>query len=249
MSFVNTWGGDSYLDVVKDVVDSGDLKDFKSRKEYKTILEHASIQEASCYYDLIMNRVRDGETIDNELIDKFKENDKLGDGETIKCEYFGEIGRSTLKYIALAYQMKDLVGEKKNLKVLEIGGGYGGQIKILCDLLDVSSVYMIDIPIVLSLQKKYLEHHVIDVNTVDPDKVESIYDQEFDLVVSNHAICELHRDLQDTYLPLVKNSKNGYILYHHSETWGGSYSMKDFCEKIDRPPTGRDFWDSPTIEW
>ena len=249
MSFVNTWGGDSYLDVVKDVVDSGDLKDFKSRKEYKTILEHASIQEASCYYDLIMNRVRDGETIDNELIDKFKENDKLGDGETIKCEYFGEIGRSTLKYIALAYQMKDLVGEKKNLKVLEIGGGYGGQIKILCDLLDVSSVYMIDIPIVLSLQKKYLEHHGIDVNTVDPDKVESIYDQEFDLVVSNHAICELHRDLQDTYLPLVKNSKNGYILYHHSETWGGSYSMKDFCEKIDRPPTGRDFWDSPTIEW
>ena len=249
MSFVNTWGGDSYLDVVKDVVDSGDLKDFKSRKEYKTILEHASIQEASCYYDLIMNRVRDGETIDNELIDKFKENDKLGDGETIKCEYFGEIGRSTLKYIALAYQMKDLVGEKKNLKVLEIGGGYGGQIKILCDLLDVSSVYMIDIPIVLSLQKKYLEYHGIHANIIEPDKVESIYKQEFDLVVSNHAICELHRDLQDTYLPLVKNSKNGYILYHHSETWGGSYSMKDFCEKIDRPPTGRDFWDSPTIEW
>ena len=249
MSFVNTWGGDSYLDVVKDVVDSGDLKDFKSRKEYKTILEHASIQEASCYYDLIMNRVRDGETIDNELIDKFKENDKLGDGETIKCEYFGEIGRSTLKYIALAYQMKDLVGEKKNLKVLEIGGGYGGQIKILCDLLDVSSVYMIDIPIVLSLQKKYLEYHGIHANIIEPDKVESVYEQEFDLVVSNHAICELHRDLQDTYLPLVKNSKNGYILYHHSETWGGSYSMKDFCEKIDRPPTGRDFWDSPTIEW
>ena len=249
MSFVNTWGGDSYLDVVKDVVDSGDLKDFKSRKEYKTILEHASIQEASCYYDLIMNRVRDGETIDNELIDKFKENDKLGDGETIKCEYFGEIGRSTLKYIALAYQMKDLVGEKKNLKVLEIGGGYGGQIKILCDLLDVSSVYMIDIPIVLSLQKKYLEYHGIHANIIEPDKVESIYEQEFDLAVSNHAICELHRDLQDTYLPLVKNSKNGYILYHHSETWGGSYSMKDFCEKIDRPPTGRDFWDSPTIEW
>ena len=249
MSFVNTWGGDSYLDVVKDVVDSGDLKDFKSRKEYKTILEHASIQEASCYYDLIMNRVRDGETIDNELIDKFKENDKLGDGETIKCEYFGEIGRSTLKYIALAYQMKDLVGEKKNLKVLEIGGGYGGQIKILCDLLDVSSVYMIDIPIVLSLQKKYLEYHGIHANIIEPDRVESIYKQEFDLVVSNHAICELHRDLQDTYLPLVKNSKNGYILYHHSETWGGSYSMKDFCEKIDRPPTGRDFWDSPTIEW
>ncbi len=249
MSFVNTWGGDSYLETVKDVVDSGDLNDFKSRKEYKTILEHASVQEATLYYNLIMDRIKNGEVIDNNLIDKFKQNDKLGNGETVTCEYFGEVGRSTLKYIALAYQIRDLVGEKKQLKVLEIGGGYGGQIKILCDLLDISDVFMIDIPIVLSLQKKYLEYHGIHANIIEPDKVESIYEQEFDLVVSNHAICELHRDLQDTYLPLVKNSKNGYILYHHSETWGGSYSMKDFCEKIDRPPTGRDFWDSPTIEW
>jgi putative sugar O-methyltransferase len=249
MSFVNTWGGETYIETVKDVVDSDNLSDFKSRKEYKTILEHASQQEASFYYTLIMDRIKNGEVINNELINKFKENDKLGNGETINCEYFGEIGRSTLKYIALAYQIRDLVGEKKNLKLLEIGGGYGGQVKILCDLLDVSEVFMIDIPVVLSLQKKYLQHHGIEVNTVDPDKVESLYDKEFDLVVSNHAICELHRDLQDTYIPLVKNSKNGYILYHHSETWGGSYSMKDFCDKIDRPPTGRDFWDSPSIEW
>ena len=94
MSFVNTWGGDSYLETVKDVVDSGDLNDFKSRKEYKTILEHASVQEATFYYNLIIDRIKNGEVIDNDLIDKFKQNDKLGNGETVTCEYFGEIGSS-----------------------------------------------------------------------------------------------------------------------------------------------------------
>ena len=249
MDFVNTWGGEEYINLVRQVVNDDDLSYFKSNRDYKGILEHCGYNEALYYYDLLMQRIKNGEIIDNKLIDKFKENDKLGAGDTIECEYFGKIGRSTLKYAVIAYQLKDLVNHTKDLKVLEIGGGYGGQMKLMCDILDISEIFMIDIPVVLELQKKYLNYHKIKANTVHPYKVESLYNTEFDLVVSNHAVCELEKTIQDSYIPLINSSQHGYILYHNEESWNGSYSIQEFCSNINQTPTGDYFCESPIISW
>jgi len=245
MSYIKNWEGDGdYLEAVQKAVKDG-LGEFKSDPRYRGILEHVSLSEFNGCCGLLRDK-----NISDELLEKFKENDTIGGGEKRERELFkGSIGTGTVKYMAIAHQIKELVKNKKNIKVLEIGGGYGGQIKILSDLIDISEVYMVDIPIVLELQEKYLSHHAIQITKICPDEVQPWYDFKFDLVISNHAICELHHDLQDTYLPLVRNSESGYILYHDIDSWGGSYSMDEFTEKIDKKYNGGRYHDSPIIEW
>ena len=58
----------------------------------------------------------------------------------------------------------------------------------------------------------------------------------FDLIISNHAICELECKYQDSYIPLINNSNYGYITYDNSNDNGkiknyGGYILKDFINK------------------
>lgn len=246
MNYVNNWEGDGdYLEAVQRAINGDGLGEFKLDPGYRGILEHVSIGE----FIECCNNLRN-KNISDELLEKFKENDDIGGANLQVTNLFkGLIGRGTVKYMNIAYQIRELVKNKKNIRVLEIGGGYGGQIKILSDLIDISEVYMIDIPAVLELQEKYLSHHAIQITKICPDEVQQWYDFKFDLVISNHAICELHRDLQDSYLPLVQNGESGYILYHDIDSWNGSYSLDEFTTKIDKKYSGSLHNDSPIIKW
>ena len=246
MNYINSWEGDGgYLEAIQKAVNEDGLGEFKSDPRYRGILEHVSIEEFIECCDILRNT-----KIDEDLLKKFKENDTIGGGVRRNTNLFkGLIGSGTVKYMAVAYQIRELVKNKKNIRVLEIGGGYGGQIKILADLIDISEVYMIDIPVVLELQEKYLSYHAIQITKICPDEVQQWYDFKFDLVISNHAVCELHRDLQDSYLPLVRNGESGYILYHDIDSWNGSYSLDEFTTKIDKKYSGSLHHDSPIIKW
>ena len=55
---------------------------------------------------------------------------------------------------------------------------------------------------------------------------------KFDLVISNHALCELPKYIQDDYIPLINNSDHGYITYDYQITdneikYYGDYILND----------------------
>lgn len=93
-----------------------------------------------------------------------------------------------------------LVGSLDNLRIIEIGGGYGGQCKIIMDNYKVSCYHIIDLPEVCELQRKNCLAECFTEPT----------GEQYDLVISNYAISEIPDN--KLYIDeVLKKSKRGYI--------------------------------------
>lgn len=180
---------------------------FKTIPEYTQILEHTSIEFGQDYYNLIK---RDNPILlENLYTDKFKTNDKLG-GSIIHDFNGLKIAPSTLRYIKVLSDLIKLFGSLDGFKIAEIGGGYGGQCKIINDYFKIKDYHIVDIPEANALTEKYLKK--LDVKNVRFSTSDKLNIEEYDLVISNYAYTELSRELQDNYKKhIIDGSKRGYI--------------------------------------
>ena len=196
----------TYLkDVKKFLEDYSSFKNFKRFKNYNKILEHLSFETGKKYLDLINKR-------DKSFISKgviLHEMDKLGN--PIKYMYDEmNFSPTTLRYIKVSQDIKLLFGGKFN-RIVEIGGGYGGQLIANDIYLKIDYYTVIDLDDVNMLIKKYvnsflttLTYNAISLNQY---KVENI-----DLVISNYAFSELSKSIQIYYLEKVlKYASRGYL--------------------------------------
>jgi hypothetical protein len=93
-------------------------------------------------------------------------------------------------------------------KIVEIGGGYGGQCQIIQTAFEVQCYEIVDLPEVWTLQKKYLSKFNVLVSKLPENP---IY-WEWDLCISNYALSEIKEPLQRNYVKgICKNSTNGYV--------------------------------------
>ena len=180
---------------------------FKTLPQYKDILEHTSPQMGIEYLSIIE---RDNPILlDYGNIEKFKENDIYGGSD--KWMYSDIlISPSTLRYIKVLSDLIKIFGNLNGFKIAEIGGGYGGQCKIINDYFNIKNYHIVDLPEVNLLTKKYLGK--LNINNVRFSTSKDLIPEDYDLVISNYAYTELDRELQDIYkLNIIDNSKNGYL--------------------------------------
>lgn len=183
---------------------------FKQNENIKVVLEHCSKEIGQNYKDLIFEN-------NPHLLHNFKsflENDKYGNPTK---ENFGEItcSPSTLQYIGVLSNLIDKF-ELIGAKIIEIGGGYGGQCKIINDYYDLNEYHIVDLAEVGMLQNKYLNKFggsgysskpLFEVFTPF-----SYRKQEYDLFISNYALSELTSSQQIDYIVnIALNCKHGYI--------------------------------------
>lgn len=194
-------------------MDENLFNNFKSSPEYNQILEHVPYDLGLEYYQKIINF-----NFDDTYFCKFMENDIIGN--TTKMTYGDRImSPTTLRYIYTAYDINTKINVE-NLDIVEIGGGYGGQCKIMYDMQSLfgrffKSYTIIDLPSVIKLQSKYLDRlGYTDVNFVSYDSLTEI---KKDFCISNYGFGELDKDIQDNYVDKVlKNCENFYIIYNIS---------------------------------
>lgn len=184
---------------------------FKTNSAYTPILEHTSIEQAYEYFEIIKKEFQNYDT----YLEKFKENDLYGGPRIFTHPEIGNISPSTLRYMKVASDVFNLFG-KNIYNICEVGIGYGGQSKILFDMLNIKKYTFFDLPEVNLLTKKYLSKFKIsNTNFIDAtDFVDAtdLKNQKFDLFISNYAFTEIDISLQKIYLEnLIKNSDNGYI--------------------------------------
>jgi len=179
---------------------------FKTIPEYVRVLEHVDRLHGDLYFNMIK---RDNPQL-LEYFDKFKENDKYGTANILKFDEF-DISPSTLRYVKVLSDLITIFGDLNNFKIAEIGGGYGGQCKIINDYFNIKDYHLIDLYEVNELSKKYLDKLNVEnirISTYDKLKIE-----KYDLIISNFAYSELHTDLQNHYKKMIVNgSKNGYMI-------------------------------------
>jgi putative sugar O-methyltransferase len=200
---------------------------FKRDPRYRVVLEHVDFPLSVGYLNEI--KKNNPELISN--FDKFRTNDLYGSPTLETYGEHGEFSPSTFRYIKVLGDLKNLYGDLTGMKIVEIGGGYGGQCKTICDLFDVSYM-MVDLKESNDLARLYLSKFDIHPTFIDAHEfMEHPQDVESDLLISNYAFSECHKPIQNVYIDgLIKNATRGYITYNRN---GGDeliYSVEKVTE-------------------
>jgi hypothetical protein len=202
-----------YAEICTEAVENEEVfTTFKRDPRYTAILEHVSPEHGQRYFNGIMQY-----ELDEDLIEAFKENDKLGGANVLDYgEPFDQVSPSTLRYVQNTLDIAHFVGEGEIRKIVEIGGGYGGLCKTISCLCDFDEYHIYDIEPASKLQKKYLSNFDVSEKVSFHSSTEPI--EDVDLVISNYAYSELNIDLQDAYYEnVIRNAKRVYMILNRGE--------------------------------
>lgn len=159
-----------------------------------------------------------------------------GGGVIYDYSPIGKISPSTLRYIKVLSDLILYFGNLDNLRICEVGVGYGGQARIINSIFTPHSYDFVDLNAVLLLAQKYLSNYTDIKATLNFLTLENIALQEYDLFISNYAFSELHRDIQDIYTKyLVTHAHNGYITYNNiSPKSLRSYKLEEYSTQFHK---------------
>jgi len=181
---------------------------FKSHPHYREILEHVSREHGAEYLKLILE-------VSPDLIQKieqFKINDIVGKPMTFSYSKIGNISPTTLRYLKVTSDLRNLFGDLNGKKVAEIGVGYGGQLLVLDRIYSFYQYHLFDLQPVLALTSRYLEHHTLNSSykLCTLNQCDGCY--SYDLAISNYGFSELPIHIQVQYIKKVlSKSKCGYL--------------------------------------
>ena len=84
------------------------------------------------------------------------------------------------------------IGSLEGMDILEIGGGYGNLCRKIFYTSKIKSYTLLDTPMMTKFSKKFLRHWDVTCGFVTNNKIEELYGEKFDLVISNICLSELH---------------------------------------------------------
>jgi len=161
---------------------------------------------------------------------QFKTSDLVGNNPNIFFygASYGFVSGLTLRYVHVMVDFVQHFGDLSGFDIVEIGGGFGGQSKIISDAFSVSSYTIVDIPEAVALISRFQEYFpAIKARSIllapsQDDLGETVHgksldDHDFvlpsyDLCISNYAFTELDLKTRKRYWPLLKRCTRGYII-------------------------------------
>ena len=185
------------------------LSDFRRKYDYREILEHVTYTQGKSYLEQIQEYSPQNYI---ELIEKNKANDLFGNPYEYQYPGVGRVSPTTLRYISTAIDIFETIRLNKESVVAEIGVGYGGQAAILERMYGIRNYSAFDLPSVIQLSNVYL-NSVNSKFKFTSSGLSSDKNTTWDVVISNYAFSELHRDLQLNYIEhVIAKSKSGYMI-------------------------------------
>lgn len=183
---------------------------FRSLPAYRQILEHVSPDLGSAYIDAL-NEIAP-EMLDNIFV--FARNDTCGAPERfeypdIDYPHIGLISPTTLRYTHVAARLRLLFGRNLRGKwIVEVGGGYGGQARILHHL--GADYTIVDLPEACDLARRYLR--VFDIAVDFISAFDETATEHGDIFLSNYALTECAPAVVRSYVNrFALNCEHGYI--------------------------------------
>ena len=222
-----------YLDVCQYAANSDEFfKRFKSHPAYTHVLEHVSFEEGKQYL----------KEIDIDYIDKLqeiKQNDAIGKPQTYDYPSIGNISPTTIRYVKNTSDIINKFGNSFD-SIVEIGGGYGGLCKVLSSFIKFEQYLLLDLEECNLLSRKYLSHFDLPTLSYRSEEIDEI-DENFDLLISNYAFSECHKEVQQDYIErFIKKSNNFYIMHNNFHLELGTIPHEQFVEIMS---------DTHNVEW
>ena len=203
---------------------------FRANRQYRKILEHVTKYIGHQY----LQEIRGLSLQYKEILNKVSQIDKLGGPLRYRYSKVGRLSPTTIRYVYVHLKLIELFGNIQNLKIVEIGGGFGGQAAVSTLLSPSLDWNIYDLPQVLRLQKKF----ICETNAQNKVSYFSGFDvvkTHGDLLISNYALSEISRKLQLTYFAnVIQNCPKGYMAWNLiSEKEGDGLSV---CEVLGLIP-------------
>jgi hypothetical protein len=212
------------------------FKIFKRSRDYRITLEHVSKEHGQAYLDVIKTEGKDL----LEFFPRFRENDRYGYPITHSYEV-GVFSPTTLRYIKVLTDLKNIFGDLNNFDIVEIGAGYGGQCKIISDVYHFKSYTVVDLDAILPLIQKYLT--TLEVKDVLYESQRRVgWSKGYDLLISNYAFSECVKSVQNHYIEeILDRAKRGYITYNYDglSSANSPYNKEEIIQILSRKHTIR----------
>ena len=214
--FVDIGGGSSFSDnkeylsiVLLASLDDKVFSRFRANRQYRKILEHVTKPLAHKYLDSLSYKI-DLKT----TFSRLRRCDRLGGPIRYRFKNLGFYSPTTIRYVYFHTELEKFFGDLTGLKVIEIGGGFGGQAAVSTTINSEIEWTIFDLPEVLLLQQKYLAKANPATNITFCSGLE-INETYGDLLLSNYALSEISRDLQIEYInKVVLKCKRGYMAWN-----------------------------------
>ena len=123
------------------------------------------------------------------------------------------LAAATWRYAFRAAELDLLFGPLSGLRIVEIGGGYGGLAAAVCAMASPAQYTIVDAPEPCRLQESYLD--AVGVSGVETCSSLSGTPLAFDLVVSDFALSELSDDYRTVYgRALLRQARGGAFCWN-----------------------------------
>ena len=180
----------------------------------------------SYYIGFVGNDVRPKTTV--EAFDKVvnlpyvSKNDKIGNPQLHNGK-----SAATLRFMKVVEDNYNSVN-----RVVEIGGGYGGQCLVYKELCEVDYT-IVDIPEALELSKAYLKANEVECNFISSEEFKKV---DCDLLISDYCLSELDEKGIDFYLDNITFNVgyftlNGMFDYVINKLKGMGYNVNVYNEE------------------
>lgn len=224
---------DEYTSIVSAALEQGTFDNFRTSWEYTDVLEHVGLKLGRSYAKRLSCSTLWGSIPFSDFASTFS---SLGNPPTYRVTLCGrevKLSLSLLRYLFVAQDIESRFGTLDKRTICEIGVGFGGQASVILNSRNVSRYTMFDLPTVLSLASKF-------VDAIAPKTSLELLDgrnpkfQSSDLVVSNYAISEVDRHVQELYLSnVVSQSDRGYITWNRlGEEAGIGMTAEEFAAQV-----------------
>lgn len=226
MSIENIYN--KYYKHISNILQSGDIMNFKSGPDYTDILEHVDTLKGNEYFNCIKTHT---DIQDSAIIEYCKKNDLIGNGAKHNFNII-KTSPSNFRYLFHAHLILNHMNKLNidEVNIVEIGGGYGGlcmALHQLCELykIKIKTYNLIDLPAVCKLQQIYLSTHHINVN------IFSAFNHGEDIItcnnflISNYSFSEISSDNQAKYVSkLFKKIDHGFFVWNHIPVYDFGFS-------------------------
>ncbi len=188
------------------------FRTFKSHPSYTLTLEHVTPEEGLECLKMILS----GDGALAGLLDKFKDNDRYGSPPLFDYGAYGRFSPTTLRYVKILEDLRNLFGDLNGKHIVEIGGGYGGQCQIITSFFNVASYTVYDLAPVAALIRKYWDKNGVRANVNALPFSELRAGMPCDLVISNYAFSECIEEVREMYLDkLILRAPAGYMICNY----------------------------------
>lgn len=249
------------------LIDKISYDNFKRNPDYTKILEHCVPRCAEKMLDKLLSNDNLLPNDKERLWNGIRENDRIGnpvkhDFRLIFEKYGYDFWKdeeyifspSTIQYVYQAFHIIQKIN-KKGMRIVEIGGGYGGLCYILQTLcyfydISISDYTIIDLPDISKHQKKYLDDVLSrsynmtnqpNIKFVSNTEVDST--QQYDLCISIFSLGEFARSIIDSYYrDVLKKSEHTYL-------WWNLSPIPEYLKNFHFEKSGFDIAGQDLIMW